>query len=252
MCTNIIYYIAYFQNQLWCKGPLETLIPFIKIQILNCEHLLSKRKKRKTNKESSCMFSPWKQSNWVEFEIMIIYFQKKCTCRMFLMRKKPNIILTEFKQSYCMFRVNPWILYTNIISKVNVNNCTLLEVENQFMCLIDSVLIIVCMWNIILLICSITYLFPHKQLYVLLMYLSTYFLLDTYSDQPSYVVIKFRFGDFWTAWHRWELPLLYYHIVRKNYPYPFLWIIFWVILHGFIWQNYHKNSQIITLFSSLW
>ena len=48
--------------------------------------------------------------------------------------------------------------------------------------------------------------------------------------------------------HRWELPVLCYHIIRVNYLYPFWGVIFGVILHGFIRQNYHKTSQIVTLF----
>ena len=35
-------------------------------------------------------------------------------------------------------------------------------------------------------------------------------------------------------WHRWELPVLRYHGIRVNYPYPFLGVIFMVILHDFI------------------
>ena len=44
--------------------------------------------------------------------------------------------------------------------------------------------------------------------------------------------------------HRWELPVLFYHRIRVKYPYPF-----WgVILRDSIRQNYHKTSQIITIF----
>ena len=44
-------------------------------------------------------------------------------------------------------------------------------------------------------------------------------------------------------WHRWELPVLRYHIIRGNYHYPFLGIIFLVILHDFIRQNYQTNQS---------
>ena len=52
--------------------------------------------------------------------------------------------------------------------------------------------------------------------------------------------------------HRWELTVLRYHRIRINYLYPFWGVIFGVILHDFIRQNYRKTSQIVTLFSSLW
>ena len=47
--------------------------------------------------------------------------------------------------------------------------------------------------------------------------------------------------------HIRELPILRYHIIRVNYPYPLLGVICWVILHYFIGKNYHKTSQIVTL-----
>ena len=43
--------------------------------------------------------------------------------------------------------------------------------------------------------------------------------------------------------HRWELPVLRYHGIRGNYHYPILGVLFSVILHGFIRQNYHKNQS---------
>ena len=48
--------------------------------------------------------------------------------------------------------------------------------------------------------------------------------------------------------HIWELPVLYYHRIRVNYPNPFLGVIFRVILYGFIRQNHHlKKSNIYHL-----
>ena len=43
--------------------------------------------------------------------------------------------------------------------------------------------------------------------------------------------------------HRWELPVIRYHSIRGNYHYPFLGVLFSVILHDFIRQNYHKNQS---------
>ena len=43
--------------------------------------------------------------------------------------------------------------------------------------------------------------------------------------------------------HRWELPVGNYHGIRGNYHYPFIWIIFLVILHDFICKNYHENHS---------
>ena len=34
--------------------------------------------------------------------------------------------------------------------------------------------------------------------------------------------------------HRWESPVLCYHVITANYPYPFLGKFFMVILNGFI------------------
>ena len=49
--------------------------------------------------------------------------------------------------------------------------------------------------------------------------------------------------------YRWVLSVLRYHIIRVNYPYPFLGVIFGVILHDFIRKNYHKNRSNRYLFS---
>ena len=46
-----------------------------------------------------------------------------------------------------------------------------------------------------------------------------------------------------SRWHKWKLPVLRYHRIRFNYPYPFLGVIFWVILHAFITQNYHRKQS---------
>ena len=43
--------------------------------------------------------------------------------------------------------------------------------------------------------------------------------------------------------HRWELPVLRYYSIRRNYHYPFLGVIVLVILNDFIRQNYHKNQS---------
>ena len=50
-------------------------------------------------------------------------------------------------------------------------------------------------------------------------------------------------ADSGPARHRWELSVLCYHKIRVNYPYPFLAVIFMVILHDFISRNYHKTVQ---------
>ena len=47
----------------------------------------------------------------------------------------------------------------------------------------------------------------------------------------------------YTNRHRWELPVVNYHGIRGNYHYPFFWVIFLVILHDFIWKNYHRNQS---------
>ena len=46
-----------------------------------------------------------------------------------------------------------------------------------------------------------------------------------------------------TVCYIWELTVLCYHRIRVNHPYPFLGVNFWVILHDFIRQNYHKNQS---------
>ena len=46
-----------------------------------------------------------------------------------------------------------------------------------------------------------------------------------------------------TVHHRWELPILHYHIIGVNHPYPFLGVIFRVILHNFIRHNYHNKQS---------
>ena len=67
------------------------------------------------------------------------------------------------------------------------------------------------------------------------------------------IICSFRVIFMPPIWrHIWELPVLRYHRIRVNYPYPFLGVSFWGILHGFIRQNYDKTGQIVTLFSSLW
>ena len=43
--------------------------------------------------------------------------------------------------------------------------------------------------------------------------------------------------------HRWELTVIRHHSIRGNYHCPFLGVIFSVILHDFIRQNYHKNQS---------
>ena len=52
--------------------------------------------------------------------------------------------------------------------------------------------------------------------------------------------------------HIQELSVLGYHRIRVNYPYPFLGVNFWEILHNFIRKITIKTSQIVTLFPSLW
>ena len=68
---------------------------------------------------------------------------------------------------------------------------------------------------------------------------------DAFSHIPGPHVPIFLF----IYYHRWELPVLHYQGIRVNYPYPFLGVIFRVILHGFIRKNYHINSPIVTPFS---
>ena len=46
-----------------------------------------------------------------------------------------------------------------------------------------------------------------------------------------------------TREHRWELPVGNYHGNSGNYHYPFFWVIFMVILHDFIFKNYHENQS---------
>ena len=43
--------------------------------------------------------------------------------------------------------------------------------------------------------------------------------------------------------HRWELPVGNYPGNSGNYHYPFFLVIFMVILHDFIWKNYHENQS---------
>ena len=43
--------------------------------------------------------------------------------------------------------------------------------------------------------------------------------------------------------HRWELPVGNYPGNSGNYHYPFFWVIFMVILHDFIFKNYHENQS---------
>ena len=43
--------------------------------------------------------------------------------------------------------------------------------------------------------------------------------------------------------HRWELPVGNYPSNSGNYHYPLFWVIFMVILHDFIFKNYHENQS---------
>ena len=52
--------------------------------------------------------------------------------------------------------------------------------------------------------------------------------------------------------HRWELPVLCYHRIMVNYPYPFWGVIFMVNLHGFIRQIYHKKTVQLLPFPPLY
>ena len=52
--------------------------------------------------------------------------------------------------------------------------------------------------------------------------------------------------------HRWESPILHYHIIRVNYHYPFLGVIFGVIFMILLNKITIKNSQIVALFPLLW
>ena len=45
--------------------------------------------------------------------------------------------------------------------------------------------------------------------------------------------------------HRLELPVLRYHRIRVNYPYPFLEVIFRVILHDLLDQITIKTVQLL-------
>ena len=68
-----------------------------------------------------------------------------------------------------------------------------------------------------------------------------YFVWLKFKFPMSGQVIVVNISFLWR--HRWELPLLCYHSIRVNYPYPFLGVIVLVILHYFNWQNYHKNQS---------
>ena len=51
-----------------------------------------------------------------------------------------------------------------------------------------------------------------------------------------------------TRGHRWELPVLRYHRIRVNYPYPFLGVILRIILHDFIRKNTIKTVNSLPFF----
>ena len=68
-----------------------------------------------------------------------------------------------------------------------------------------------------------------------------YSKIANYENNPNSKSLKSNLSNTWR--HRWELPVLRYHIIRVNSSYPFLGIFFWVILHDFIRQNYHKNQS---------
>ena len=44
--------------------------------------------------------------------------------------------------------------------------------------------------------------------------------------------------------HIWEPPVLRYHIVRENYPYPFWGVNCWLILHNFSRQDHHITVKL--------
>ena len=66
-----------------------------------------------------------------------------------------------------------------------------------------------------------------------------------FQEEPNVVFEEKRFLHLpiVTQRNRWELPVLRYHSIRGNYHYPFLGVIYSVILHDFIGKNYHKNQS---------
>ena len=59
----------------------------------------------------------------------------------------------------------------------------------------------------------------------------------------GYKLVVLYYIDDCVYWHRWELPVGNYPDNSGNYHYPFFWVIFMVILHDFIFKNYHENQS---------
>ena len=81
-------------------------------------------------------------------------------------------------------------------------------------------------------------------------FLSSFFVPNTDYNQNTHKQPKYlttytiiHFYIFYLLQHRWELPVGNYQGIRGNYYYPFCWVIILVILHDFIWRNYHRNQS---------
>ena len=51
-----------------------------------------------------------------------------------------------------------------------------------------------------------------------------------------------------TCQHRWESPVSLLPQNQGKLPIPLFGVIIWIVLYDCIRQNYHKNSQIVTIF----
>ena len=64
----------------------------------------------------------------------------------------------------------------------------------------------------------------------------------SYNDGGDAYLLK-TWSDYSSSQHRWELPVGNYPGNSGNYHYSFFWVIFMVILHDFIFKNYHENRS---------
>ena len=75
--------------------------------------------------------------------------------------------------------------------------------------------------------------FPQEHLW--------YILACHWYTQPLWYIHTIRY-------HRWDLTVPHYNIIRVNYPYPFLGKIVWQFCMIFLDKTTIKNSQIVTVF----
>ena len=102
-------------------------------------------------------------------------------------------------------------------------------------------------WNKLLLLyinrwfCNESY-FPSVQVYILTNNTTDRHKRSNFHSRGGVLRSEYQMILWLIPWpHIWELPVLRYHSIRVIYQHPFWGVIFLVILHDFIRQNYHKN-----------